>query len=354
MRRRLLPVLPLVLVAACVAATSACPRDPRAGSREPVVTIGKTVVVGQQQALSLFAQHGVARVAPELRPVVAQQVLQGAVDEHLMLQAAATSGLSVTDEAVDREVRSRTEGYPPGTFLRVLGAEQLTVDAFREGVKQRLLQDALLRARLSTLPAITDAEVEARYAATLAKQEVPEQVRARHILLRTPEEARHVVEQVRTRQLTFEDAARRFSQGMEANEGGDLGWFARGDLPKVFDTCFSLEQNVVADAVASNYGFHVFLIVDKRPARIEPLSAVREKILDELTREQQAEAADALMAELRKATPAVVDTAALERVLTLLPAQPPSTPAESVEQGTGTALDSHLDGADPLPALRRE
>jgi peptidyl-prolyl cis-trans isomerase C len=348
--RRLLPAL----IAALAATTSACPSDPRAGSREPVVTIGKAVVVGQQEALALFAQHGVARVAPALRPVVAQQVLQGAIDEHLMLKAAATSGLSVTDEAVDREVRARTEGYPAGTFLRVLGAEQLTVDAFREGVRQRLLQDTLLRARLATLPAITDAEVEARYAATLGKQEVPEQVRARHILLRTPEEARHVVEQVRTRQLTFEDAARRFSQGMEASEGGDLGWFARGELPKAFDACFSLELNVVSEPVASNYGFHVFLIVDKRPARIEPLSTVRDQIFDELTREQQAAAVDALMAELRKATPAVVDAAALERVLTLLPAQPPATPEESIEQGTGTALDSHADGADPLPALRRE
>ncbi len=344
----------LQLAGLCVVTVAtACPADRRAGDREPVAVIGKAKI-DQQELLALLSQRGVARVVPELRAVVAEEVLQRLIDEELMLQAAEKAGVVVSDEAVDREMRARTEGYPPGSFLRVLGAEQLTVDAFREGVRRRLLQDAFLRARLGSLPAITDAEVEARYESTVGKQPRPAQVRARQVLLRTPEEARHVVEQVRLRKLTMEVAAQRFSLGMEAQDGGDLGWFAEGELPEVFDNCFLLEPGQVSDAIASDYGFHVFLVLDKRPSRIEPLGNVRDQIFDALTREQQATAAEALGLELRKGTKVKVTNEGLARVLALLPEKPPVTPIENVEQGTGRALDSHYEGADPIPPLQRE
>jgi len=346
-----LPALLAIVVA--MTSVAACPADPRAGATEPVAKIGKAHI-DQQELLAVLSQRGVARVQPEQRVVVAEQILERLIDEELMLQAADKAGLVVSSEAVDREMRARTEGYPAGSFLRVLGAEQLTVDAFREGVRRRLVQDAFLRARLATLPAITDAEVEARYASTVGKEQRPAQVRARQVLLRTPEEARHVVEQVRTRKLTMEQAAQRFSQGMEASEGGDLGWFAEGDLPAVFDNCFLLEPGQVSDPIASDYGFHVFVVLEKRPARIEPLATVRDQIFDALTREQQAVAADALVVELRKETKVKIADEGIARVLALLPEKPPVTPIENVEQGSGRALDSHYDGADPIPLLQRE
>lgn len=345
--------VPLGVIGAVVALVAACPADPRAGDREPVAVIGKTEL-GQQQLLAVLSQRGVARVVPEQRRAVAEQLLQRLVDEELMLQAADKAGLVVAPEAVEREMRARTEGYPAGSFLRVLGAEQLTVDAFREGVRRRLLQDAWLRARLAALPAVTDAEIESRYASTFGKTPRPEQVRARQVLLRTPEEARHVVEQVRAKRMTIEQAAQRFSQGDEAADGGDLGWFAEGELPEVFDNCFLLAPGQVSDPIASDYGFHVFVVLEKRPARIEPLANVRDEIFDALTREQQGAAAEKLIAELRHDTTVKIAPEGIARVLALLPAEPPPAPAETVEQGSGRALDSHFDGADPIPKLERQ
>ncbi len=339
-----------VVVAVVVAA---CPADPRAGDSEPVALVGNATI-DQQRFLAVLSQRGVARVAPALRESVAEQVLERLIDEDLMIQAAEKAGIVVSPESVDREMRARTDGYPPGSFLRVLGAEQLTVDSFRDGVRRRLVQDAFLRARLSSLPTVTDAEIEARYANTAGKTQRPAQVRARQVLLRTPEEARHVVEQVRARKLTIELAAQRFSQGMEAADGGDLGWFSEGELPEVFDNCFLLEPGQVSDPIASDYGFHVFVVLEKRPPRIEPLANVRDQIFDELTREQQAAAAEAVIVDLRKSARVKITEEGIARVLALLPAQPPVSPIETVEHGSGRALDSHSDGTDPLPQLKRQ
>jgi peptidyl-prolyl cis-trans isomerase C len=284
---------------------------------------------------------------------VARQLLDHFLDEELMLAAAAKAGITVEHEAVEREVQARTEGYPPGMFLRVLGSEQLTLDAFRDGVRRRMIQDGFLRARLSGLPPVTDADVEAAWKDRWAHTTRPAQVRARQVLLRTAEEATHVVELIRSRQLTVEQAAARFSQGLEAQDGGDLGWFAVGDLPKVFEVCFVLEPGIVSDPVASEYGHHIFQVVEKRAERVEPLAVVHDAIYAELLAERQAAAGEALQNALRAEHPVQVSRSTLEAVVALLPPVPVA-PTTETTPGLGRSLDSHSQGIDPIPAMPRE
>jgi peptidyl-prolyl cis-trans isomerase C/foldase protein PrsA len=315
--------------------------------------VGDTAI-DERRVLSVLAQRGVARVGdPAARRLVTQRVLDEVVDEELLLQAAGKAGITATPEAVDREVRMRADGYPAGTFQRVLTAEQLTLDAFREGVRRRLTIDAFLRGHLATLPAVNDADVSARYEANLAQMKRPAEVRARQILVRTSEEARHILEQLQARRLTFEQAAQQYSTGLEADDGGDLGWFAQGEMPQAFDVCFALAPGQLSDVVASDYGFHLFQIVDKRAERTEQLPAVRERLVEELLRERQSAAVETLLAGLRKAIPVVVAPDGADHLVALLPPAP-VTPSEVVEQGSGRALDSHDNASDPLPPLHPE
>lgn len=345
--------LAALVVTLAVATVAACPSDPRQRDDRPVAEAGP-VRVESHELLALLARRGVARTSdPVQRLAVAQQILEQLIDEKLILQAAEKAGVTVDDDAVERELRSRTEGYPPGMFLRVLGSEQLTLDAFRDGVRRRMVQDAFLRARLGALPAVTDADVEAAWNQRWSQKKRPAQVRARQVLLRTAEEATHVVEQIRSRKLSVEQAAVRFSQGLEAGDGGDLGWFAIGDLPRVFEVCFVLEPGVVSDPVASEYGHHIFQVIEKREERVEPLAVVRDQIYEELLAERQANAGEALMATLRAEHPIAVSRPVLEAVVALLPPAP-TTPEPESPQGLGRSLDSHSDGADPIPPLPRE
>jgi parvulin-like peptidyl-prolyl isomerase len=336
-----------------VLAGGGCPSDPRQRDNRPVATAGP-VVIEQHDVLALLARRGVARIAGrEERLAVARQLLDHYIDEELILAAAAKAGITVEPDAVEREIQARTAGYPPGMFLRVLGSEQLTLDAFREGVRRRMIQDAFLRARLSGLAPVTDGDVEAAWKQRWANKTRPAQVRARQVLLRTAEEATHVVELIRSRQLTVEQAAARFSQGLEAQDGGDLGWFAIGDLPKVFEVCFVLEPGVVSDPVASEYGHHIFQVIEKRDERVEPLTVVHDTIYAELLAERQAAAGEALLGTLRAEHPISVSRSTLEAVVALLPPPPAASTLEATP-GLGRSLDSHSQGQDPIPPLPRE
>ena len=331
-----------------------CPSDPSARGREPIATVGD-VVVEERKVLAMLAQRGVARVADrDERNLVTRQILEQLVNEELLLQGARKASISVTDEAIDREVRNRADGYAAGSFQSVLTAEQLTLDAFREGIRRRLTQDAFLRVRLAQLPGISEDEIHAYYEATVAKEMRPPQVRARQVLVRTAEEAKHVLDLIQSRKLTTEQAAVKFSVGLEADVGGDLGWFARGEMPRVFDVCFILAPGQVSEVVSSDYGFHIFQIIDKREERTEPYKAVRDQLAEDLLRERQSAAVAATIDELRKQIPVHIANDGVERLTALLPAAP-LTPAAVVDEGNAKSLDSHIAGAvDPIPPLVRE
>ncbi len=249
-------------VAAAALAGAGCPSDPRDQQKSPVVARVGSQEILASELVNALSRHGTARVTDATgRNVVARAILDEMITDRLLLQAADKAGITVRDDDVDRELRSRAEGYPADSFERLLIAEQLTPADFRDKVKDRLIEDALLRARLAQAPAITEADLHARFDKELKDQKVTEKVRARQILVRTSEEASHILDLLHHRKITFEAAAQRYSTAPDAEQGGDLGWFGKGEMPDIFDVCFNLEKGVVSDVVPSDYGFHIFQIV---------------------------------------------------------------------------------------------
>ena len=93
-----------------------------------------------------------------------------------------------------------------------------------------------------------------------------DRIRVRHLLVKTEEEAELIRGDIRARKISFANAAQRYSIAPEGKGGGDLGWFSRGQLPKVFDSCFDLETKRLSKVVASDYGYHLFEVLERQKA----------------------------------------------------------------------------------------
>lgn len=108
---------------------------------------------------------------------------------------------------------------------------------------------------------------------------VPE-TRARHILLRTsdqatPEQAARrlaqLKRQIESGERRFEDVAREVSEDGSAAAGGDLGWFGPGVMvPEFEEPAARLAPNQISDPVASRFGVHLIQVLERRRVAIEP------------------------------------------------------------------------------------
>jgi peptidyl-prolyl cis-trans isomerase C len=89
----------------------------------------------------------------------------------------------------------------------------------------------------------------------------------------------------------FEEVARRYSLSPDAKQGGDLGFFARGEMPPEFDSVvFSLPVGRLSGLVKTDYGYQIFRVEERREAVRLTLDAVRDEIRRKLLGEKEEQA----------------------------------------------------------------
>ena len=113
--------------------------------------------------------------------------------------------------------------------------------------------------------AITPDAVKAAYDDYVKGFKAAEQVHAEHILVKSEDEAKDIEKQL-AGGAKFEDLAKAKSidTGSGAN-GGDLGFFAKGQMVKEFeDAAFALDAGKVSDPVKSQYGWHIIKVIEKK------------------------------------------------------------------------------------------
>ncbi len=91
------------------------------------------------------------------------------------------------------------------------------------------------------------------------------QVRAEHILVLSKTEAENIKAQIENKKITFEEAAKEFSQCPSKENGGDLGYFGRGMMVKEFEqAAFDTPKGTITGPVQTQFGWHLIKVIDKK------------------------------------------------------------------------------------------
>ena len=91
------------------------------------------------------------------------------------------------------------------------------------------------------------------------------EVRASHILVQTQQEAADLKTKIDNGEISFEDAAKKYSSCPSKARGGDLGYFGRRMMVKEFeDAAFDAPKGSVTEPVKTQFGWHLIKVVDKK------------------------------------------------------------------------------------------
>lgn len=165
------------------------------------------------------------------------------------------------------------------------------VQAMLQVARDRVLSELLmLRIDQANLPSQQDIEAYAQtaYKANPQRFDQPEQIRARHILIRVgPPEARQIAQGILDQLkggASFEELAKAKSQDPgSAKQGGDLGYFAKGRMVPSFEqAAFALQKpGELSPLIESPFGFHIIKLEDRKPAGPAPYEDVKDTLLRE-------------------------------------------------------------------------
>lgn len=292
---------------------SGCPRAPVApASQRTVATVDGQAIAAVDLRRDLWRIHGKPEPGDVDRLALAEALLDQRIDQKVLANAARTAGVGVPARELDAAWEASQEGYRTEDFKSALYAQMQTPQRMKAQLEERLLTEKFLADKTRDLPRISDGEVRRFYEANRRAYNVPEQVRARQVVVRTPEEARIIADRL-ARGEDFAKLAREFSVAPEKERGGDLGFFPKGVMPDVFDkVCFSLETGQVSDVVTSEYGQHIFQVTERRPETAQPLEAVDAAIREQLRRAAVELEENRTLVELRNKAVVVKDREALQ------------------------------------------
>jgi peptidyl-prolyl cis-trans isomerase C len=201
--------------------------------------------------------------------------------------------LKVLDQMVDEKVllvAAKKEGYDKKKEYK----DQI------ENTQNQLLLSMLVREKVEKGLTVSDSEVQQYYEANPAQFQAAEQRRAHHILVKTQAEAESILSQLKAK-ADFVALAKQRSIDPSAAQGGDLGWFSKGQLVPDFEKAvFAMNKGELSGVVRTQFGFHIIRLDDVavRP-RLE-FEKVKNQIREALVADKRRRAVQTYLDQLKK------------------------------------------------------
>lgn len=162
----------------------------------------------------------------------------------------------------------------------------------------RALRNAYITRKVEK--SITEEALKASYEKELGNFKGVEEINARHILVKTAEEAKAVVAAL-DGGADFAELAMEKSTGPSGPKGGDLGYFGKGQMVKPFEeAAFALEKGAYTkEPVETQFGFHIIKLEDKRTQPAPPFEQMEANLRQQMVRDKYTQ----LMEELKAKHP---------------------------------------------------
>ena len=217
-----------------------------------------------------------------------EKIIEQMIDEKILIHETKRKKIKVNKKEIEDgigEIRKRfgTEEE----YNQELARQGLSEEKFREQVKEQLMVIKLIdqEVKAKVVPP-TDSEIEDFYKQNEAEMVEPEQVRARHILIKVDENTdkkkalniiKDILKEVKKGKTSFAELAKKYSQGPSAPRGGDMGFFIRGQMVRKFEeAAFALKVGEISDVVETEYGYHIIQCIEKKAAEKKSLEEIRD------------------------------------------------------------------------------
>jgi parvulin-like peptidyl-prolyl isomerase len=218
--------------------------------------INKIVAWVNDEVITLQELNDVVAANPD---VDKKEILEGLIEQKLILQEAIKQGFEVPEEQIDEIINTMEKQFPTEkAFEDALLKEKTNKKELRERYKENMLKQQWI-----------GVEAKKRIKISLEKmnkirEDLSCEIRVRHILLKSAEDALLILARI-DRGEDFERLAKEYSVCPSGKNGGDLGFFHKYQMiPEFSEKAFNLKIGEVSQVVKTNLGYHIIKMIEKR------------------------------------------------------------------------------------------
>jgi len=240
-------------------------------------------------------------------------LLRSLIDKQLLLSKGKDMGIN-GDDGVIRRLDDMRKQYHMATMddlQKAAEAQGVSWEDLKEQIRENVITSDVISQEVAPKIVVTPSEIQAYYDEHKQDFERPEEVGLSEILIPTPnsdDAAQVAAAEKRADEIEgrlkagadFATLAKADSGGPTAAQGGELGEYKQGVLPKVMeDATFSLKPGEWTQPIRTKQGWLILEVTQHQNAGQEPLSAVQDQIQQAVGMQQMQPALRAYLTQLR-------------------------------------------------------
>jgi len=240
------------------------------------------------------------------------EVVDQLIAQELLWQEVQRRQFVASDDTVDRRLQQIKDEFDSEVaFLFRIESGGFTEITYREDIRQQLSLQRMVSESIVPAIVISNKDVGDFYSENIDKMKIPVEVRARHILLRpdssdvetmnaTRERLEKILAEAREG-ADFATLATEYSQAPSAPDGGDLGFFGRGQMVEAFEqVAFRLKPGEISIIVSTQFGLHIIKVEENRGGQTVSVAQADEKIRSYLVQQELQSEMEILVDSLRE------------------------------------------------------
>lgn len=280
----------------------------------------------QKQVLAEAQQ---ANVSPTDLADRQKNLLRDMIDQQLLLSRGKELDVNADAEVIRRldDIRKQNHLDSMEALEKAVREQGISYEDWKASIKNSVITQEVVRDEVGRNIRLTPRDAQAYYEAHKQEFASPERVHLSEILVPTPDDATDAqVQQAKAKADDvaaklkdggdFAALAKQYSGGPNADTGGELGDFKRGDLGKVLeDQTFPLKPGEWTAPIRTRQGYVILKVIDHVQAGVQPLSAVEDQVQQAMYEEAIQPALRTYLTKLREnayidIAPGFVDTGA--------------------------------------------
>ncbi|MBT8338899.1 MAG: hypothetical protein HKP58_01135 [Desulfatitalea sp.] len=259
-----------------------------------------------------FESRGIA-IPENMQGQVRQEVLNELISRELIYQESRKKNTTIEEGSTQKELAAIKKQFPDqAQFEEQLTKMNMTEEKLAQQISRFQYIRTFMDQEISSKIKISDDEAKKFFDENPQYFKSPEEVHARHILIKLDKEADDKAKDEARKTLLdlkkraeggedFSELAKAHSQGPSAPKGGDLGFFSKGKMVPPFENAaFKMKPGEVSDVVESQFGYHLIKVEEHRDAETKGFDSVKTTIVDNLRRRKAQEEAKKYVENLRK------------------------------------------------------
>jgi peptidyl-prolyl cis-trans isomerase SurA len=247
----------------------------------------------EQQQLTDEAKQQDPTRADQVAAQGSKDVLRGLIDRELLLQKGKDLDITADAELIKKldEMRKQMKLASMDDLEKAAEAQGISFEDFKQNMRTEIITQQVIQREVGGRINVGKDEEQKFYEQHKSDMERPEAIKLSEILVSTEQagddpqklaaaeaKANDLLKQIRAG-ASFEDIAKKQSQGLSAAEGGELGYFERGKLAKQLeDVTFAMKKDQVSDVIRTKQGFVILKVTDHQSAGIPSFAEIESRL----------------------------------------------------------------------------